>query len=116
VLIGDSAGAIAIGCAWLTWLPDPFGKRGDEFCILPRVAVSPHANVARGYVTDTEVLGYLRQHHEIIGIDIDQNTVLVLKRNTAEVFGDGSVAFIDVARSSTGPWLKLRSGERADLR
>src|SRR5579862_3800509 len=40
VLIGDSAGAIAIGCAWLTWLPDPFGKRGEEFCALPRVAVS----------------------------------------------------------------------------
>lgn len=116
VLIGDSAGAVAIGCAWLTWLPDPFGKRGDEFCVLPRVAVSPHANVARGYVTDTEVLGYLREHHEIIGVDIDQSTVLVLHGSTAEVFGDGSVAFVDVARSPTGPWLKLRSGERADLR
>src|SRR3954470_17760217 len=36
VLAGDSAGAIALGCAWLTWLPDPFGKRGDELCMLPR--------------------------------------------------------------------------------
>lgn len=116
VLAGDSAGAIAIGCAWLTWLPDPFGKRGDEFCALPNVAVSPHANAARGYVTDDEVLGYLRQHRGIIGIDIDQSTVLVLHGSEAEVFGDGSVSFVDAARSPSAPWLRLRSGERADVR
>lgn len=116
VLAGDSAGAIALGCAWLTWLPDPFGKRGDEFCTLPHVAVSPHANVARGYVTDTEVLGYLRQHREIVGIDIDENTVLILRGSEAQVFGDGVVAFINIARSPSAPWLTLRSGQRADVR
>jgi cyanophycinase len=116
VLAGDSAGAIAIGCAWLTWLPDPFGKRGDEFCALPRIAVSPHANAARGYVTDTEVLGYLRQHPGMIGIDIDQNTVLVLRGSHAEVFGGGTVAFVEPTRSPSGPWLRLRAGERAEMK
>jgi cyanophycinase len=116
VLAGDSAGAIALGCAWLTWLPDPFGKRSDEFCALPHVAVTPHANVARGYVTDTEVLGYLRQHPGSIGIDIDQNTVLVLHGSAAEVFGDGGVSFIDAGRSPSAPWLMLRSGQTADLK
>jgi cyanophycinase len=116
VLAGDSAGAIAIGCAFLTWLPDPFGKRGDEFCALPRAAVSPHANAARGYVTDTKVLKYLRQHPGMIGIDIDQNTVLVMDGSHAEVFGDGSVAFVDPNRSPSAPWLRLRGGERADVK
>lgn len=116
VLAGDSAGAIAIGCAWLTWLPDPFGKRGDEFCALPRVAVSPHANVARGYVTDTEVLGYLRQHPGMIGIDIDEQTFLVLRGSQAEVLGEGSVAFVDPTRSPSVPWRRLRGGEQADVR
>ena len=115
VLAGDSAGAIAIGCAFLMWLPDRFGKRGDEFCALPHVAVSPHVNLARGYVTDTEVLKYLGQHAGTIGFDIDQNTVLVLDETHAEVFGDGSVAFVDPNRSPSAPWLRLRDGERADV-
>lgn len=116
VLAGDSAGAIAIGCAWLTWLPDPFGKRGDEFCALPRAAVSPHANIARGYATDTEVLKYLRQHPDTVGIDIDEKTILVLRGSHAEVLGDGAVAFIDSTRSPSGPWLRLRAGQHADVR
>ena len=116
VLIGDSAGAIAIGCAWLTWLPDPFGKRGDEFCVLPRAAVNPHANMARGFVVDDEVLGYLRTHRGMVGIDIDQNTVLVLRGNEADVFGDGHVSFIDPDRSSSSPFLILRSGQHAALK
>jgi cyanophycinase len=116
VLAGDSAGAISLGCAFLTWLPDPFGKRSDEFCALPRVAVSPHANMARGYVTDSEVLGYLGKHRGMIGIDIDQNTVLVLHGSEADVFGDGVASFVDPGRSSTAPWLTIRAGERASVK
>jgi cyanophycinase len=116
VLAGDSAGAIALGCAFLTWLPDPFGNRSEELCALPRVAVSPHANMARGYVTDDEVLGYLRQHRGMVGIDIDQNTVLVLHGSEADVFGDGVVSFVDAGRSASTPWLRVRAGERADVR
>ena len=41
---------------------------------------------------DTEVLRYVRQHPGLIGIDIDENTVLVLHGSQAEVFGDGTVA------------------------
>jgi cyanophycinase-like exopeptidase len=115
VLIGDSAGAIAIGCAWLTWLPDPFGKRGEEFCLLPRVAVSPHADRARGYVVDDEVLTYLVAHPNVVGIDIDENTLLILHDQTAQVVGDGSVSVVDVSISRTAPYLKLRGGQTADL-
>ena len=72
--------------------------------------------MARGYVTDTEVLGYLRQHPETIGIDIDENTVLLLRGSEAEVFGDGRAAFIDAARSTDGPWLTLRAGQHASVK
>ena len=66
---GNSAGAIAIGCAWLTWLPDPSVNAETSSVRCRVIAVSPHANVARGYVTDSEVLRYLRQHPGMIGID-----------------------------------------------
>ena len=104
------------GCAFLTWLPDPFGKRSDGLCALPHVAVSPHANMARGYVTDTEVPGDLSKHHGMIGIDIDQNTVLVLHGSEAHVFGDGVASFVDPRRSSSGPWLKVRAGEKVNVK
>jgi cyanophycinase len=116
VVAGDSAGAIAIGCAWLTWLPDPFGKRGEEFCILPRVAVNPHANRARGYVVDDEVMTYLTAHPAMIGLDIDESTILILRGSAAEVIGDGSVSILDVSKSKTAPYLKLSGGQKIDLR
>jgi cyanophycinase len=112
VIGGDSAGAIAIGCLWLTWLPDPFGKRSDEFCLLPGVAVSPHASAARGYVVDDEVLKYLRTHPNITGIDIDENTVLVLRQGLAEVFGHGSARFLNAKTDARVPYLRVASGER----
>jgi len=115
VIGGDSAGAIAIGCLWLTWLPGPFGKRSDEFCVLPGVAVSPHANRARGFVVDDEVLKYLRTHAGIIGIDIDENTIVELRRGQAEVFGNGTARFLDPAKDPREPYLRLASGERHAL-
>ena len=115
VLVGDSAGAIAIGCAWLTWLPDPFGKRGDEFCALPRLSVNPHANAARGYVLDDEVLRYLLAHPSLVAVDIDENTFLVLHDGVAEAYGAGSVSILDVSKSKAGPYTRLRSGERIRL-
>jgi len=118
VLAGDSAGAIAIGCFWLTMTPEGFGKRTDDLCLLPKVAVSPHANRPRDYSVDSAVLGYLANHSGpmgTIGIDIDENTVLVLKMGTADVFGTGNVSFIDVARDAQKPYLRLSPGQRHDL-
>jgi cyanophycinase len=115
VIGGDSAGAIAIGCLWLTWLPGPFGKRSDEFCVLPGVAVSPHASRARGFVVDDEVLKYLRTHAGIIGIDIDENTMVELRRGQAEVFGNGTARFLDPAKNPREAYLRLASGERHAL-
>lgn len=115
VVGGSSAGAIVIGCVWLTWLPDRFGKRSDEFCLLPGVAVSPHANVARGYVVDDEVRAYLAGHPGTVGIDIDENTVLELRAGMAEVFGHGTARFVHPTKDPQAPFVRLAPGERRSL-
>jgi cyanophycinase len=115
IIAGDSAGAITIGCMWLTWLPDPFGKRTDELCLLPHVAVNPHANAASGYVVDEEVLTYLNSHPTIIGIDIDENTMLILNQTGAEVIGKGHVSILDAAKDKKKPILIITAGRRHKL-
>jgi cyanophycinase len=115
VIAGDSAGAIAIGCMWLTWLPDPFGKRSDGLCLLPQVAVSPHASAAKGYVVDQEVLKYLVAHPAVIGIDLDEDTMLILDQSSAEVIGKGHVSILDATKNKTKPMLSLIAGEHHNL-
>jgi len=112
VVAGDSAGAIAIGGLWLTWLPEPFGKRADELDILQGVAISPHANKAKGYVTDHEVLKYLAGHSTITGINIDENTILILNKDGAQVLGAGRVSILDASKDKTKPALILKGGEK----
>jgi len=115
VIAGDSAGSIAIGCIWLSWLPDPYGKRSDELCILPNVTVSPHANVARGFVVDEEVMKYLVAHPAITGIDIDEDTMLILGPGSAEVIGKGHVAVLDAKKDKIKPALTLTAGTHISL-
>jgi len=110
IVAGDSAGAVAIGCIWLTWLPDPFGKRADELSLLPSVTISPHANAAKGFVTDDEVLKYLTAHPAFVGIDIDEDTMLILNKSDAEVIGKGHVSILDAKKDKTKPVLVLTAG------
>jgi len=115
LIAGDSAGSIAIGCIWLSWLPDPYGKRSDELSILPNVTVSPHANVARGFVVDEEVMKYLVAHPEITGIDIDEDTMLILGQGSAEVIGKGHVSILDAKKDKIKPVLRFTAGEYNNL-
>jgi len=115
VLVGDSAGAIALSCCELTWLPRPFGNLADQLAALPRVAVSPHVNKARGFVVDSEVVKYAQAHPQTVGIDIDENTMLIMRGPMAEVVGTGYVTVIDVARDRTKPYLRMGPGTRRDL-
>lgn len=115
VLVGDSAGAIALSCCELTWLPRPFGNAADQLGALPRVAVSSHVNRARGFVVDSEVLKYAQVHPQTVGIDIDENTMLIMRGPMAEVVGTGYVTVIDVARDRTKPYLRMGPGARRDL-
>ena len=114
VIGGSSAGAIIIGDMWLTWTPE-FGKRTNDLGILPNVAVSPHANAARDYSVDEEVLKYIVVHPGIIGIDIDEDTILILNKQTAEVIGKGHVSILDAAVNKTKPVLLLSGGQQYNL-
>ena len=115
VLAGDAEGATAIGCVWLSTTDDGYDKRGDDLCLLPQVAVSTHVNRAQGFSIDEEVLKYASAHAGTIGIDIDENTVLIVTKSTAEVIGMGNVSFIDAARDAKQPYLRLSTGQRHDL-
>jgi cyanophycinase len=114
VIGGSSAGAIIIGDMWLTWTPE-FGKRTNDLGILPNVAVSPHANAARDYSVDEEVSKYIVVHPNIIGIDIDEDTFLILDKQTAEVVGKGHVSIMNAAVNKTKPMLRLSNGEQYNL-
>jgi cyanophycinase len=115
VIAGDSAGAVAIGCMWLNWLPDPYGKRTDELCILSNVTVSPHANAAQGFVVDEEVLKYLITHPEVIGIDLDEDAMLIIDSQHAEVIGKGYVSVLDATKNKNKAMLRLKAGKQYDL-
>jgi cyanophycinase len=115
VLVGDSAGAIALGCFMLGWTPDPWGIVVDGLAALPRVAVIPHANAARGYSPADETLKYLIAHPGPVGAVIDENTALVLKGTSAEVIGVGSAVLIDPAKDKTKPYLVMRAGGTRDV-
>jgi len=115
VIMGDSAGAIAVGCYMLGWTPDPWGVVVEDLGILPLVTVVPHADRAQGYVPADETLAYLRAHPGPIGIVIDENTALVLQRSLATVLGQGQVRFVDGARTPALARSVLKSGEAYDF-
>lgn len=97
VLAGDSAGAITLGCFWLGW-PTPtsnFGKISDGLCAIP-VTVTPHVRPTDARIGEDEQTDSLRlwvsAHPGTVAINIQENTVLVLRGSTAEVLGKGGVS------------------------
>lgn len=116
VVAGDSAGAITIGCFWLGWTSptSDFGKITDGLCLLPQVTVTPHAQRIGDEWTDT-ILKYVSAHPPTIGINIEENTALVLRGSAAEVLGKGSVSVFDTAKDKTKAYLRLSAGERHDF-
>jgi cyanophycinase-like exopeptidase len=116
VVAGDSAGAITIGCFWLGWTSQTsdFGKITDGLCLLPQVTVTPHAQRLGDEWTDT-IFKYVSAHPPTIGINIEENTALVLKGSMAEVLGHGGVTILDPTKDKTKPSLRLAAGERHDF-
>jgi cyanophycinase len=116
VVAGDSAGAITIGCFWLGWSSPTsgLGKITDGLCLLPSVTVSPHAQRMGGEWTD-EISKYVSAHPPVVGINIDEDTALVLKSSTAEVLGKKGVTFFNAGGKSARGLLRLAAGERHDF-
>src|SRR5262245_6640448 len=116
VVAGDSAGAITIGCFWLGWASptSDFGKITDGLCLLPQVTVTPHFQRTGDEVADA-IFKYLSAHPPTIGVNIEENTSLVMRGSAAEVLGKGSVSVFDPAKDKTKASLRLAAGERRDF-
>ena len=120
VLAGDSAGAITLGCFWLDWATptSPIDKISEGLCVLPEVTVTPHVKeteVKMGDVRTDEVFDYITKHPGTIGINIQQNTFLVLQGGKAEVGGKGGVSIFDVEHNKIKAFLRLNAGEHYDF-
>src|ERR1043166_3584941 len=116
VVAGDSAGAITIGCFWLGWSSptSDFGRVTDGLCLLPNVTVSPHAQRMGAEFTDA-ISKYVLDHPATVGINIDEDTALVIKGSTAETFGKNAVTLLSADGQSPPRLLRLSPGERHDF-
>jgi len=117
VVAGDSAGAITLGDFWLDWdsRAKSLAKATDGLGVLPRVTVTPHVESLAGDERTSDVLTYLLAHPGTIGINIQEDTFLVLRGSTAEVGGKGGVSIFDPAKDRSKAYLRLASSERHDL-
>jgi cyanophycinase len=117
VLAGDSAGAIALGCFWVGWdAPSATAtKLTDGLCALPNVTVTPHLQKMGGDGRAGDILNYAARHPGIMGIDIQENTFVVLHGSVAEVVGAGNVQLIDATKNNAEPYLRISGGQRHDF-
>jgi len=117
VVFGSSAGAIIVGSFTVRGRPDKpllmAPGRTTGFGFLTNVAINPHLTSAR---RDAELIDVTDAHPEVLGIGIDDDAALLVRRNAFEVLGTGRVAIYDNVRHEGGTWYYwLKPGERFDL-
>lgn len=116
VIFGSSAGAIIQGSFTVRGRPDkpllmaPGRTRGFGF--LTNVAINPHLTSAK---RDAELVNVVDAHPEILGIGIDDDAALIVRRNVFEVIGTGRVAIYDNILRNGSWYYWLKPGERFDL-
>jgi cyanophycinase len=120
VLAGDSAGAITLGCFWLGWTSQtsPFGKITDGLGVLPLATVTPHIRKGVGKMQDEmldSLYTWVRARPPTVAVNIEENTMLILRGSRAEVLGTGAVTVFDAARDRTKPYLRLTAGAEREL-
>jgi cyanophycinase len=117
VVFGSSAGAIIQGSFTVRGRPDKPLLMADGkttgFGFLTNVAINPHLTSAK---RDAELVNVVDAHPEILGIGIDDDAALLVRKDVAEVIGTGKVAIYDNVRHEGGTWYYwLTPGERVDL-
>src|SRR5262245_870772 len=117
VIFGSSAGAIIQGSFTVRGRPDKpllmAPGRTTGFGLLTNVAINPHLTSAK---RDAELVNVVDAHPEILGIGIDDEAALIVRKNVFEVIGTGKVAIYDNVRHEDGVWYYwLTAGERFDL-
>ncbi|HEX5965083.1 MAG TPA: Type 1 glutamine amidotransferase-like domain-containing protein, partial [Pyrinomonadaceae bacterium] len=116
VVFGSSAGAIIQGSFTVRGRPDkPLlmapGKT-TGFGFLTNVAINPHLTSAK---RDAELVNVVDAHPKILGIGIDDDAALLVRKNTFEVIGAGRVAIYDNVRRNGSWYYWLKPGEHFDL-
>jgi cyanophycinase len=59
---------------------------------------------------------FVKTHPELLGIGIDENTAVVVQKNTFEVIGNSYVAVYDATADQTKPFIFLGKGQQYNLK
>lgn len=116
VIFGSSAGAIIQGSFTVRGRPDkpllmaPGKTKGFGF--VQNVAINPHLTSAK---RDAELVNVVDAHPDILGIGIDDDAALLVRKNVFEVIGTGRVAIYDNVRRDASWYYWLKPGDRFDL-
>jgi cyanophycinase len=84
----------------------------EGFGFLRNVAINPHLSSAK---RDNELINVCDEYPHILGIGIDDDAALLVRRNEFSVVGSGRVAIYDNRRHETGWYYWLKPGDRFDL-
>ena len=116
VVFGSSAGAIIQGSFTVRGRPDKpllmARGRTTGFAFLTNVAINPHLTSAK---RDAELVNVVDAHPHILGIGIDDDAALLVRKNTFEVIGTGRVAIYDNVRRNGSWYYWLKPGDHFDL-
>lgn len=116
VVFGSSAGAIIQGSFTVRGRPDKpllmAPGRTTGFGFLTNVAINPHLTSAK---RDAELVNVVDAHPHILGIGIDDDAALLVRKNTFEVIGTGRVAIYDNVRRNGSWYYWLKPGDHFDL-
>jgi len=116
VIFGSSAGAIIQGSFTVRGRPDKpllmAPGRTKGFGFLENVAINPHLTSAK---RDAELVNVVDAHPNILGIGIDDEAAILVRKNIFEVIGTGRVAIYDNVRRDGAWYYWLNPGERFDL-
>jgi len=116
VIFGSSAGAIIQGSFVVRGRPDKpllmAPGRTTGFGFLKNVAINPHLTSTQ---RDAELVNVVDAHPDILGIGIDDDAALLVRKDVFEVIGAGRVAIYDNVRRGGSWYYWLNPGERFDL-
>ena len=116
IIFGSSAGAIIQGSYTVRGRPDKplliAPGRTTGFGFLKNVAINPHLTSAK---RDAELVNVVDAHPEILGIGIDDDAALLVRKNLFEIIGTGRVAIYDNVRRNGSWYYWLKPGDRFDL-
>jgi cyanophycinase len=100
---GESAGKVDVAMS-------PGHERG--FGYIKNVAVDVHV-VARGYQNDLAKV--IAAHPGLLGIGINEDAAVIVRRNTMTVIGYGGVLITDGEVHDGRPWYVIERGTQFDL-